>query len=475
MAWPALYNGYPLLYPDSMTYLQDGPLVARALFLHKLSSYYGMRSLIYSLGVLPWHWNVTLWPVVLLQALLSAFVIWLVVRSLQPRRTVAVYLILIATLSLLTSLSWYASLIMPDFLGPVLYLCIYLLVFARESLSPGERVAVAVIAWWAVTSHSSHLILAVGLCILLASLLILRRQFMRGRLRAIGEVAMIVLLAAAAQLALNSYLYGAPSLNGDRPPYLTARIIADGPGRWYLQQHCPQANLAVCAYVRNLPDNVNDFLWGKKAIYQTASPATGRRFVQEEVPFVLATLRTYPQAELDRSAISSLRQLTIFGYSDLEANNWVLGEFDHVLPGERQDYLQSQQASNALPLKFFSRVQGCAVVVSIVLIIAFVPFVMRRQPRRLIGLSVTIVSMVVANAFVTASMAMVEDRLESRVIWLLPFLAGLFVLYWLDQRSLGKAAMNPEVHFNVREKDEYIRQVCPIRINKNLLRAPQEK
>jgi hypothetical protein len=34
MTWPALYNGYPLLYPDSMDYLQDGGRVARALFLN---------------------------------------------------------------------------------------------------------------------------------------------------------------------------------------------------------------------------------------------------------------------------------------------------------------------------------------------------------------------------------------------------------------------------------------------------------
>ena len=63
MTWPALLNRYPLLYPDSMTYLGDGRLVARALFLHKLSDYYGMRSFIYSLGILPWHWNVTPWPI----------------------------------------------------------------------------------------------------------------------------------------------------------------------------------------------------------------------------------------------------------------------------------------------------------------------------------------------------------------------------------------------------------------------------
>ena len=92
MTWPAFYNGFPLLYPDSMTYLGDGSLVARKIFLHQSSNYYGMRSLFYSLGILPLHWNVTAWPVVAFQAILTAYVLWLVVRSILPRRTVAAYL-----------------------------------------------------------------------------------------------------------------------------------------------------------------------------------------------------------------------------------------------------------------------------------------------------------------------------------------------------------------------------------------------
>jgi hypothetical protein len=231
MTWPALFNRYPLLYPDSMTYLGDGRLVARALFLHELSDYYGMRSFIYSLGILPFHWNLTQWPVVALHALLTGFVVWLVVRSILSRQTVWCYLVLGALLSLLTSLSWFVSLIMPDTHGPVLYLCIYLLVFARETLSRVERLVVILIAWWAVASHATHLMLAAGMCVLLASLLVLRHQSTRRRLRAVGEVALIVLLAAAAQLALHAYLYGEPSLNGPRPTFLMARVIADGHGR----------------------------------------------------------------------------------------------------------------------------------------------------------------------------------------------------------------------------------------------------
>src|SRR5271157_4594078 len=116
LAWPAFLNGFPLIYPDSMTYLGDGRVVARALFLHQLSDYYGVRSFFYSLGILPFHWNISPWPIVVLQCLLAAWIIWLLVRSFQarsfqarsvaPRRMVASYLILVLFLSLLTSASW---------------------------------------------------------------------------------------------------------------------------------------------------------------------------------------------------------------------------------------------------------------------------------------------------------------------------------------------------------------------------------
>jgi hypothetical protein len=175
MTWPALYNRYPVLYPDSISSLEGGRLVARAIFLHKFSANYGGRSLIYGLGILPMHWNITPWPVVALHALLTAYLIWLVVRSIVPRRTVMSYFALLIPLSLFTSLGWFVSLIMPDILGPALYLSIYLLVFAGETISPRERLVVVLIAWWAVASHITHLILASGLCALLVAVLVLQR------------------------------------------------------------------------------------------------------------------------------------------------------------------------------------------------------------------------------------------------------------------------------------------------------------
>ena len=443
LAWPALYNGYPLLYPDSMTYLGDGRLVARALFLHQLSEYYGMRSFIYSLGILPWHWNVSPWPVVALQTLLTAYVLWLVVKSVVPRQTATRYLILVALLSLLTSVSWYSSLIMPDILGPLLYLCIYLLVFAREDLSRSDQVALFLIAWWGITSHATHLLLAIGLCALLALLLVLRLPWMRGRWKAVGEVGLIVLLAAGAQLALHDYLYGKASLNGDRPPFLMARVIADGPGLWYLQKHCPDVKFAICDHVNNLPTDPDVFLWGANGIWQNSDDDYSERLSQEEMPFVVAVVRAYPRQEFAKVAGAFWNQLTMFGLYDLDGSDWIVEEFDSVLPGGKPHYLRSREGRNDLPLEFFTSVQNWTVILSVVMIAVVVPLLWRQWSTRLMGLSVVIASTVIANALVTGPLSLVEDRFEARVIWLVPFLAGLLALVWLD-RWRGRRSRVPD-------------------------------
>jgi hypothetical protein len=434
LPWPAFYDGYPLLFPDSMSYLEDGPLVARALFLHRFSADYGGRSFIYCLGILPLHWNVTPWPIVGLNALLTAYVLWLVVRSILLRKTVMHYFVLVALLSFLTGLSWFVSLILPDIYGPVLYLSIYLLVFAPETLSRGEHLTVVLMTWWSVASHVTHLIVACGLCAALALPLLFRRAAARQRFRAVGGVAMIVVVAAGAHMALHAYLYGKPSLNGERPPFLTARVIVDGPGRWYLQHRCEHEKLVTCNYLKDFPNDVNAFLWNLDGIWQTASRATREQLRQEEMSIVWGTVRTYPREEALISATHFREQLTTFDLGDYGPNAWVLQVFDKVLPGSQSSYLRSRQARDALPDDFSTTAQNSTLIVSLAFIGVFGPSVWRRRRSRLIGLSAVVAFVLIANAFVTGVLSSVAARYESRVIWLLPFLAALFALEWLDYK-----------------------------------------
>ena len=381
MAWPALYNRYPLLYPDSLSYLGDGKLVAQALFQREFSDYYGFRSLIYSVGILPLHWN-SPWPVVVFNALLTSYILWLVVRSLFPERTSINFLALVALLSLLTGLGWLVGWIMPDIFGPLLYLSLYLLVLANESLSPVERGAVVLIAWWGVTAHSTHLLLGGSLCVVLMATLLVQGRPWRQSLQSTGPAVAVILAAALAQLGLNGYLYREISLNGNRPPYLLARVYADGPGKWYLQQHCGELRLPICAQLEELPDNVDDFLWGDHG-WSEATTEQQVLLRQQELPVVIGTLRSYPRQELLICARHFWQQLRAYGVYSYDANQYLGENINNTLPGQGALYQRSLQSRGALPEEFFTSVQGWTVTVSLIVAVAWLLFARRRwTPRR---------------------------------------------------------------------------------------------
>jgi hypothetical protein len=428
LSWPALLNRYPLLYADSIGYIGGGRPLAHSLFVHRLPTIGAMRSEMYCLGIFPWHWNVTPWPIVALQGLLTAMVLWWVVRSILGRGSVGMYLGVVAFLSVFTSASWYVSLIMPDIFGPLLYLCIYLLVFARETLSKPEHWAVAILAWWATMAHSTHLLIAAVLIALLAMLLLFRWPPMQRNARALAEGALILILAAGTQFALHGYLYGKPSLNGNRPPYLMARIVADGPGRLYLQKNCGHLNWAICDRVGDLPDNDDEFLWADGGVWSSASPATQARLLQEEMPLVLATVRAYPRQQAAASWANVREQFNDFGVDDFDNNTWMEGALESVMPGGHARYIRSLQANDRVPVGFFTALQRWVVVASAVGVVVLAWPLWRRRELRLLGLTAVIVCVVLVNPVVTAVLSSIDSRYQSRVIWLVPLLAVLSAL-----------------------------------------------
>jgi hypothetical protein len=441
LAWPAFYNRYPLLYPDSISYLGDGSNVARALFHHEFTDYYGFRSLIYSLGILPLHWHVTPWPIVAVNALLTSYVLWLLVRSLFLERRLFHFLAIVLVLSLFTGLGWLVGWIMPDIFGSLLYLLVFVLVFAAETLSMGERVAMALIAWWGIVSHVTHLMLTLGLCPLLIIVLLLQGCSLRQSLRAVRPVAAILLAAIVAQVALNAYLDQGVTLNGNRPPYLLARVIADGPGRWYLQKHCGNSPLVSCVELKNASDDPSEFLWGEQG-WVNASPEEQKDLRREELTVVLGVLREYPREALRLTAAHFWQQLLSYGVFSYDANAWTLQSIDGSLPGQADKYRRSRQAQSKLDEEFFSSIQDCAVIISLILIGVWAIFGRRLRSRRLAGLSVVVAFVVVVNAAVTGNISSVEDRYQARIIWLVPLLALVFLLTWLDLRfsKTAKAA-----------------------------------
>ena len=125
---PALWNGFALLQYDTGGYLArwyEGTLVpSRAVV-------YG---LILNAGV-----PLGFWPVLVLQAALTVWVIALTLRAHGLGGRPGLLLGLVATLSAVSTLPWLTSILLTDIFCGLGVLALYLLLMRNETLSRNER------------------------------------------------------------------------------------------------------------------------------------------------------------------------------------------------------------------------------------------------------------------------------------------------------------------------------------------------
>ncbi len=434
LCWPALWCGYPFLHVDCITYLASGRHVILLLLGRSLSTDY-LRSEIYCAGIYLLHWNKSVWPIVAFDALLTAWTLWLTVRALLLRRP----------LRLCTTASWCVCDVLPDSLGAVLYLGLFLLVFARETLRSWETLTLSAVACWAVTTHPTYVPIVFGLCVMLALSAWLRWRPMQGRGRGLLQVTGIVLLGMAAEAGVHARIFGKPSLMGPHQPYLMARIIADGPAHDYLREHCATLQWVICKSVDKLPWSEDDFLWSPDGIYANATPAQKQELGREELPLIRGTLRAYPLRQARISFRNFTAQLADFSIAGkVYENAWMISMCDLVIPGMRAKFLRANERGEALHRPLFATVQKVVVDLSAVATLLLQPWVWRSRQRpevsRLLSLSIVVVYIVLVNAAVTGVLSGVSARYEGRVIWLLPMLAYLLLVRWRTREPVEAAA-----------------------------------
>ena len=435
LVWPALWNGYPLLYPDTLDYLGTGRGAWTALLSAHHPEFSAVRSAVYAAGIYVFHWNRNPWPILALNAGAIVFTVHLVTRSLVQRNAWRTTLVILAALSICTGLSWYTSMLMPDIFGASLYLAIYLFAFAHGTLHPAEQIALAALAVFGAMAHSSHLLLAMCICTMLWLLWLVSRLLRPSitlRARDFGVATAVVGGAIILQLGVNHRLYGHASLTGDSAPYLEARILADGTGERYLREHCAEhPEWVLCHHLDNLPADADSFLWSESGIWPAASSAEREQLRREQAPLILSTFRTYPRQQITVSLKNFWDQLNSFELDDFDNNSYMQTYLNAEIPNARSAYDRSRQARNAMPEIFFTIVQEIAVITSLLLIVFELPVMLRRRTvrrNRLLALTGVIFFVVLANAFISGVLSVVDSRYQARIIWLIPLLAVFYLL-----------------------------------------------
>lgn len=420
LCWPAFYNGYPLLYDDSASYL-DTIDPRKAIW---------ARPVFYTLFLRPFHLHTWLWPATFVQSLILAHLIYVVARVTLDRLTPEGYLLLMFVPAL-TMLPWLTSMIMPHAFTGVVVLGLFLLGFAADRLGPFEKWYVALLTAGAITTHMSHLGLAVGV---LFTILVLRawlRPDGRPRRASAAILAFPVAAALLAQVAVNSYVRGTFSIAPATPIFLLARFIADGPAVRYLHDACPERKFILCAYLDELPSHADAFLWPRDGVFRRAG---GAPVLQDEArEIVIGTLRTYPGWQLARTAGNVMRQLVDLRIDSImpatnpeRLQHYPIRRYiQRFFPGAYEDYLASRQSTGRLPTAALNMTHGILTVVSLVTGLFLTIRFMRRGSTMMVALPLVIAAALLINATVTASVSGVFGHYQGRLAWLVTLYAAL--------------------------------------------------
>lgn len=417
LCWPALYNGYPLLYGDSASYLDT---------LDPRKAHWA-RPVIYTVFLFPFHWRLWLWPTIFAQALIVAHLIYVVVRATCGAVRPGPYLCTIGLLAACSSLSWFVSMIMPDVFTGVVVLGLFLLGVLGDRLGRVERWYVAALTAGAVACHLSHLALAVGLVLVILALRFSQGDRVGLRPAHLAFLLAPVVLAVGAHLAANGFARQELSLSPTSPIFMLARMIGDGTAQAYLRERCPERGYVLCEHLEELPDDADRFLWDSDGVFQRAGGPALRGEAREIVAGVLAA---HPAWQLQQVGSNAVRQFFVFQDGDWlsidDPTGHVIGRYiRHFFPSDYPSYMASRQATDGLPKVSITVWHVFFVVVGLTASsFLFLEFA-RRGERQMTALFVIMIAALIGNALITGGISGVHGRYQSRIVWLVVFYAAL--------------------------------------------------
>jgi hypothetical protein len=460
--WPALSNGQPFFYADTTAYVRGADLA----FANALGSRFATdwakdqrrtigtetsipnpetaaagkkssrravlagRSIIY--GALLYLGEVSggMWLSVIIQSFIATYLIFVfIVRTLG--KSFEYFLASCFFLYSASSLPFFASYLMPDVFAGFLILGFAILATSWDRLSRMERVITGAVLLLAVLSHTTHLVLLLGLTGMTAGYVVLtaRSQWINIRrliLVAVACVGIAVLWELMFSAGVRRALGGPPI----RPPFVTAKLVSML-GRPAMAKVCASDAFVVCRFQDRFPVDAESFLWSedeRTGIFSVADVRTKRLLSDEQLRFALAVIPANVGRLVADASIDSLRQLTQFHLSEFFYSSSVLRFFENRLPSHDFDRMASTFAARSDAYVVFGRTVVYFTAVVGAIGTALLLWWMSR-PGTVHGARETertawcvaayiLLTGVVLNAIICGGVSAINNRYQARVVWL---------------------------------------------------------
>ena len=350
--------------------------------------------------------------IALAQSALAALMITFMISrdALQSPWTLVIGAILIAATS---GLPWYASFLMPDIFGAFVVIFGVILVRDIDNMRILPALLLVGLTGFAATTHYGNMpVILVAVTAALGMRLLRRRLTWRSTF--LGLIALA--LAPLANVGASTVVLDEPSLAPKRLPIILARSLSDGPAQWYLQDVCPEADLAICqAYGDDVSADRGVFLWSEEGVL-SLPPEVYDRIRQEEFKVVFAAFRAYPLAQANAFFSEAIKQNFRIGLEQIEFAKAIQEPFEVELiydgPATEKKY-------------FFDTVIDFATLASAVALIALglgLGFTARWT-----DMLIVLITTMTANAVIFGGLSAAIDRYQGRMAWIIPVMLVLFI------------------------------------------------
>ena len=408
-------------------------------------TYLGARSKFYAVPFYLLGSAFTLWSIAAVQALITAWILWVTATTVLPNARPLAYLGLVAALTAATSAPFYAAFLMPDVFAAFGMLAVALLLCFYDRLTRARRIGCAVLLAAVVLVHLSNG--AVLAAMLVGAAVATRVLLPRARVARGAGVAAAALVCAAGLAAVSDlgmrHIFGQPVRP---PPFVQARVIADGPGQVFLREVCGQRDFVACRYKDLKVEHADDIMWPDVSwggLPLVTDPAERRRFLDEEPAVVFGTVLHHPWAQLRASLRNAFYQIQRFGIAG-DMSGALLGILEvgsdrtmrvlQIVPNIQPCLVDGgRSCDHRAVLRALSDVQFVVVLGALAVLALRVVQWLRPggsdeaadDKRRLALFALVLLGGVTLNAVICAVLAAPWDRYQARVVWLLPMAAVL--------------------------------------------------
>jgi hypothetical protein len=267
----------------------------------------------------------TIWGLAALQSFLAAWVIYLLWRTVAPRAPSWSYLALVAAITVGSSISFFTTFAMPDIFAGIGGAAVVLILAQSDRLKTLEIAGLWAVCAYSMAVHKSHW--GTGLLVAFGGGLLL---WIMG-LSSLSVVRRVLLICSAAAVAwtagatFNQVYENRTGHKLGHPPFMVARVLADGPGRDYLRSVClPPGQGGVqpytlCSFQKNVGNNTQRMLWDarpKLGVFNIASRGQRSGLEAEEMRFVIGTAKHDPAGQLSASLWDWGQELVAYQVTD---------------------------------------------------------------------------------------------------------------------------------------------------------------